>query len=321
LFEGKRVLLEADVQAMMQPNTPIGRPLFPDVFGFQSYGMGLFVQTYRGMEIAHHGGNLRGASTMIVMLPAKRIGVVVLTNRTSTRLRDALPYEIIDRLLGLESAGLLARNRELEEKNFAAEDAAKTAGVSDRKPNTKPAHALSDYAADYEHPGYGRVRIGFENDHLTLGYNKASTPLEHWHYEVFQAPADRQNDLELTRVQFHTDLSGDIASLTIPMEPNVDPIAFTRQPPAEMRDRKFLDTLAGEYDAPAPIIVVVRDDNVLQYSELGSPRELIPVRGTYFRIKGLSGVAMEFLRNADGQVDRLAIYRPGEESLIVPRKK
>ncbi|HZJ14804.1 MAG TPA: serine hydrolase [Chthoniobacteraceae bacterium] len=321
LFEGKRVLLEADVQAMMQPNMPGSRSLFNDVFGFQSYGMGLFVQTYRGIEIAHHGGNLKGASAMIVMMPSKRIGVVVLTNRSGTRLRDALPYEIIDRLLGLESAGLLARNRELEEKNFAAEDAAKSAGVSDRKPDTKPAHALQDYAADYEHPGYGRIRVGFETDHLTLGYYKFITPLEHWHYEVFQAPANRQNDLELTRVEFHTDLSGDIASLTIPIEPAVDPISFIRQPPAEMRERKFLDTLTGEYDAPAPVIVVVRDDNVLQYSELGNPRELIPVRGTYFRIKGLASAAVEFLRNAEGKVDRMAIYRPGEESLIVPRKK
>ena len=105
MFEGKRVLLEADVQAMMQPNMPIGRSLFADVLGFQSYGMGLFVQTYRGIEIAHHGGNLRGASALLLFVPSKKIGVVVLTNRSGTRLRDALPYDIIDRLLGLENAG------------------------------------------------------------------------------------------------------------------------------------------------------------------------------------------------------------------------
>lgn len=321
LFEGKRVLLEADVQSMMQPHMPSGRSLFADVFGFQSYGMGLFVQTYRGIEIAQHGGNLKGASAMIVLVPSRRIGVVVLANRSATRLRDALPYEIIDRLLGLESAGLLARYREREEKGFAEEDAAKSAGVSDRKPNTKPAHALSEYAGDYEHPGYGRIRIGFEQDRLTLGYNRFSTPLDHWHYEVFQAPADRQNDLELTRVQFHTDLSGDIASLTTPIEPNVDPISFTRQPPAEMRERKFLNSLAGEYDGVAPVSIVLRDDNVLQYSVLGNVRELIPVRGTYFRIKDLAGTAVEFLRNPAGEIDRMAIYSAGSENVIVPRRK
>lgn len=251
LFEGKRVLLEADVQSMMQPNMPSGRSLFSDVFGFQSYGMGLFVQTYRGIEVASHGGNLKGASAMIVMVPSKRIGVVVLTNRSGTRLRDALPYEIVDRLLGLESAGLLARYREIEEKGYAGEDAAKSAGVSDRKPNTKPAHSLSEYAGDYDHPGYGRIRITSDQGRLKLSYNRFTTPLDHWHYEVFQAPANRQNDLELMRIQFLSDSSGDITSLTTPIEPNVDPISFVRQPPAEMRDRTFLSRFVGEYDGVA----------------------------------------------------------------------
>ena len=322
LFEGKRVLLEADVQSMMQPNMPIGRSLFADVFGFQSYGMGLFVQTYRGTEIAQHGGNLRGASAIITMVPSKKIGVIVLTNRSGTRLRDALPYEIIDRLLGLESAGLLARYRELEEKGFAAQDAAKSAGVSDRKPNTQPARPLGDYVGEYEHPGYGRVKIGLEGERLTVGYNRFTSPLDHWHYEVFQAPPDRQNELELMRVQFHHDLSGDIASLTMPIEPNVEPTSFARQAPAEMRERKFLDALAGEYDnAGVPVTIVVREDNVLQYSVLGNVRDLIPIRGTYFRVKDLSGAAVEFLRNPAGQVDRMAVYSAGAENVIAPRKK
>ena len=137
---------------------------------------------------------------------------------------------------------------------------------------------------------------------------------------MFQAPADRQNDLELTRVQFHSDLSGDIASLTIPIEPNVAPISFSRQPPAQMRDRAFLTRLTGEYDAAAPVTIVLRDDNVLQYTVLGVSRELIPVRGTFFRIKDLSG-AVEFRANHAGGIDRIALYSPGSDPEIVWRKK
>ncbi len=321
-FEGKRVLLEADVQAMMEPWMSIGRDLFSDLFGFRNYGMGLFVQTYRGIEIAHHGGNIDGLSSLIVFVPSKKIGVVVLANRTGTRLRDALPFEIIDRLLGLESSGLLARDRELEVKGFAGEDAAKAAGASDRKPDTKPARALADYAAEYLHPGYGTMKVALEKDRLKLSYNKFSTPLDHWHYEVFQAPANRQNPLELMKVQFNSDLSGDVASISVPLEPNVEPIVFARQPPAEMRDKKFLEALAGEYDnGGVSVTIAVREDNVLQYIALGSVRELIPVRGTYFRIKTLTGVAVEFLKNPSGQYDRMAIYSPGSESAIAPRKK
>jgi CubicO group peptidase (beta-lactamase class C family) len=322
MFEGKRVLLEADVQAMTEPWVPIGKDLFSDLFGFRNYGMGLFVQTYRGIEIAHHGGNIDGVSALIVFVPSRKIGVVVLANRSGTRLRDALPFEIIDRLLGLESAGLLARHRQLEEKGFAGEDAAKAAGTTDRKPNTKPARPLSEYAAEYLHPGYGPMKVRLEKDRLMLSYNKFTTPLDHWHYEVFQAPADRQNPLELTRVQFNSDFNGEVASLSVPLEPNVEPIVFSRQPPAEMRDPKFLAPLAGEYDnGGVPVTIAVREDNVLQYIVLGNARELIPVRGTYFRFKDLTGVAVEFMKDPAGQYDRMAIYSVGSENLIAPRKK
>jgi CubicO group peptidase (beta-lactamase class C family) len=322
MFEGKRVLLEADVQAMTEPWVPIGKDLFSDLFGFRNYGMGLFVQTYRGIEIAHHGGNIDGVSALIVFVPSRKIGVVVLANRSGTRLRDALPFEIIDRLLGLESAGLLARHRQLEEKGFAGEDAAKAAGTTDRKPNTKPARPLSEYAAEYLHPGYGPMKVRLEKDRLMLSYNKFTTPLDHWHYEVFQAPADRQNPLELTRVQFNSDFNGEVASLSVPLEPNVEPIVFSRQPPAEMRDPKFLAPLAGEYDnGGVPVTIAVREDNVLQYIVLGNARELIPVRGTYFRFKDLTGVAVEFMKDPAGKYDRMAIYSVGSENLIAPRKK
>lgn len=322
MFEGKQVLLEADVQAMMQPQMPSGRDSFSDLFGFQHYGMGLFAQTYRGVEIAHHGGDVEGLSALLVLVPSKKIGVVVLANRSGTSLRDALPYEIIDRLLGLESSGLFARHRKEEESGFTAQDAAKAAGATDRKPETKPARPLAEYAGEYLHPGYGPMKVRLEKDRLVLSYNNVTTPLDHWHYEVFQSPADRQNPLELTRVQFNSDFSGDVASLSIPLEPRVEPIVFTRQPPAEMRDRKFLESLAGEYDnGGVPVTIAVREDNVLQYIALGNVRELIPVRGTYFRIKGLTGVAIEFMRSPAGQFDRMAIYSPGSENVIVSRKK
>jgi CubicO group peptidase (beta-lactamase class C family) len=322
MFEGKQVLLEADVQAMMQPQMPNGRDFFSDLFGFQHYGMGLFAQTYRGVEIAHHGGNIDGLSALLVLVPSKKIGVVVLANRSGTSLRDALPYEIIDRLLGLESSGLFARHRKLEETGFAGQDAAKAAGATDRKPETKPARPLAEYAGEYLHPGYGPMKVRLEKDRLVLSYNKFTTPLDHWHYEVFQSPADRQNPLELTRVQFNGDFNGEVASMTVPLEPRVEPIVFTRQPPAEMRDRKFLEPLAGVYDnGGVPVTIAVREDDVLQYIVLGNARELVPVRGTYFRIKDLTGVAVEFMRNPGGQYDRMAIYSPGSENVIAPRKK
>jgi CubicO group peptidase (beta-lactamase class C family) len=318
-FGGQRVLQASDVASMMQPNTPIGPQAFPE-FGYGNYGMGLFVSTYRGLEYAAHGGNMPGAASAVVMIPKEKIGVVVLTNRSGARLRDGLPYEIVDRLMGLPSANLVARHGELESKALYGEEAAKAAGVSGRRTGTQPAHPLEEYAADYEHPGYGTVKVGLKDGRLGMTYNGFTTPLDHWHYEVFRAPDDRKNRLEQTRVQFETDLEGEVSTLNVPIEPNVPPTAFTRRAPAEMTTRAFLEPLTGTYEVGGiDVEVVLREDGVLQYVQLGRPRDLVPVRGTLFRIKDLTGVSVEFLKDASGKVDRIAVHSAG--SIIAPRKR
>ena len=89
-----------------------------------------------------------------------------------------------------------------------------------------------------------------------------------------------------------------------------------------MQDQKFLDSLAGDYDnAGVPVTIAVREDKVLKYIVLGGVRELVPVRGAYFRLKNLTGVAVEFMKNPAGHYDRMAIYSPGSETTIAPRKK
>jgi CubicO group peptidase (beta-lactamase class C family) len=316
---GTRVLQAADVAAMMQPNTPISGSPFPE-FGYGSYGMGLFVNTYRGIEYASHGGNMPGAAAVVLMVPKEKIGVVVLTNRSGARLRDGLPFEIVDRLMGLPSAGLVARYGELEQKALAGEEAAKAGGVSDQRKGTSPAHALADYAADYAHPGYGTVGISLADGRLQLAYNGFKTPLDHWHYEVFRAPDDRGNRLEQTRVRFETDLEGEVSTIEVPMEPNVPPTVFTRTAPAEMTSRPFLTSLVGVYEVNGiDAEVLLREDGVLLYVVLGRARELVPVRGTLFRVKDLTGVSVEFLKDASGRVDRIALH--ADSSTVGPRKK
>src|SRR5687768_4139228 len=249
-FNGKRVLLKADVAAMMQPNMSIGPQLFPEL-GYQSYGMGLFVNTYRGHQMVQHGGNMPGAAATLHMVPAERIGVVVLTNRSGARLRDGLPLEIIDRLLGLPSARMIDRYADLERKALAGEEAGRSAGVSDQKKGTRPSHPLASYAGEYEHPAYGPIAVTHTGGRLSLKIHGFTTPLDHWHYEVFRAPDDDTNRLEQMRVQFQTDLEGEVSAVAIPVEPNVPPTVFARRAPAEMRERAFLERLVGVYEVAA----------------------------------------------------------------------
>ena len=318
-FEGKRILQKSDVEAMMQPNMAIGPSLFPE-FGYSHYGMGLFVGTYRGHEFAQHGGNMPGAAAVVTFVPREKIGVVVLTNRSSARLRDGLPWEIIDRLLGMPSAGLVTRYADLERKMFAGQAAAKAAGVSDRKSGTTPSHPLGDYAGRYSDPGYGPLDVKLENGALSMTFNGFTAKLDHWHYDVFQTPQDRTSPLDSSRVKFETDLEGEISGIAVPIEPNVPPIVFARQPPAQMTDPAFLRRLTGTYELSGiPFEIVLREDGVLQWVQLGRARDLVPVRGTLFRVREMSGVSFEFLAGKDGVVDRIAVH--SGSSTIAQRRK
>lgn len=316
-LEGKRILQEQDVQAMMSPVVPIGVAALPEM-GFRSYGMGLFVYTYRGVEIAEHGGNLPGAAAMMLFAPKERVAVVVLTNRSASRLRDGLPFEILDRLLGLPSARMIERMAERETKELDGEEAAESQGASDRRAGTRPAHELGEYAGRYEHPGYGVVEVTAETGGLVLKVRKFSARLEHWHYEVFQTPRDRAAELDAVRVQFITDLQGEVSAVQIPLEAALEPIAFKKLPPQGMLERAFLETLTGVYDlAGVDVTVGVREDGVPQMTRLGRSTELVPVRGRLFRAKGATGTSVEFLVGADGKVDRLAVH--SGSSVIAPR--
>jgi CubicO group peptidase (beta-lactamase class C family) len=318
-LEGTRILQASDVKAMMQPQMPVGEAPFPEI-GFRSYGMGLFVESYRGYEVAQHGGNMPGAATMVLMLPREGIGVVVLANRSGARLRDGLPYEIVDRLLGLESAGMVARTAELERKAWAGEDAARSAGTSGRRQGTRPSRALEEYAGRYASPGYGPVDIAVADDALRLTYHGFTTTMEHWHYDVFRGVEDRTSRLDRVRVQFQTDLAGEVSGVAVPMESAVAPILFAKQPPAEMTERGFLERFVGAYELGGiEVQVALRDDGVLQFVQLGRAAPLVPVRGTLFRHAELEGVTLEFLSDAAGRVDRMAVHANG--SAIAPRKR
>jgi hypothetical protein len=104
------------------------------------------------------------------------------------------------------------------------------------------------------------------------------------------------------------------------METAVAPILFAKQPPAEMTERGFLERFVGAYELGGiEVQVSLRVDGVLQFVQLGRAAPLVPVRGTLFRHAELEGVTLEFLSDAAGRVDRMAVHANG--SVIAPRKR
>lgn len=323
---GRQVLGKNNSEQMRSPQMIIqGSPLFAEL-GESSYGMGLFIQTYRGHKQVGHGGNLDGFSLQLSFLPNDGIGVVVLTNLDGAFLRDLVPYYVYDRLLGLESIDWVARFREIENKGRDQELNADKKGYTGRKSDTHPSHELADYAGEFEHPGYGRITMRLDTaggaPKLLMKLNDVERPLEHFHYDTFQVPENPLDSFEKLRVTFPTDAQGEISTIQANVEPNVKEIVFTRAAEKRMFDSSFLRQFTGEYDTPGqPWTVALAGENTLQLISPGAPpRKLIPRRGTRFDVQDMTGVTLEFKQDASGQVQEVVVYTPDSVTAI-PRKK
>jgi hypothetical protein len=105
------------------------------------------------------------------------------------------------------------------------------------------------------------------------------------------------------------------------LETGVKDIVFTRVPDRALRDDAFLATLAGTYElGPNPVTVARRGPGVLTLTIPGQPTyELVPVKGTRFLLRGLSGFSVEFKKDDRGAVREMVFHQP--EGTYVARRK
>ncbi|HKS97211.1 MAG TPA: DUF3471 domain-containing protein, partial [Terriglobia bacterium] len=237
--------------------------------------------------------------------------------------KDPVPimvvYNVFDRLLGLDQVLWNQRFADDERKQKASEESAKQQGFTLQKPGTHPSHDLKDYAGEYENPGYGIAKIALDGDRLKMSLNLLTSPLRHFHYDTFEVPENPVDPLEKTKVMFGTDLAGNISSLSIPLQPDVKDIVFTRRP--ESVSRSFLEPLIGQYDMSGLTATVsIEGEKTLVLVIPGEPkRVLIPRRGMTFDLQGLSGFSMEFRQDAAGRVTEAVMYQP-DTTFVMKRK-
>ncbi len=273
------------------------------------YGLGWFVQPYRGHRMIHHGGNIDGFSARVSFLPDEDAGVVVLANRNATSLPTVLTLRVFDRLLGLEPVDWSSRYRQLQDQVESAQRAGGDLREIHRKEGTSPTHGLDAYAGTYRHPAYGKLEIRRGEDGLTAVYHGIELPMEHWHYDAWQGSVQEPFDLQFL-FQFETNRRGDVAAVTAPLEGQVDPVRFEKEPPASMSDPAFLRKLTGAYRLMGLTVTVERRDGALTLTVPGQPAyRLEPYRGTEFDLRDQTGYSVRF-RLEDGRAAELVMIQP-----------
>jgi len=105
--------LQATAQATAQPTaavTAIATPSAePPIVTDTSYALGWITQTYRGLKIIQHNGNVAGYSSVQTIIPEKKLGYVLLVNANYANLfLDVARLRLADILTGLKPDGDLA---------------------------------------------------------------------------------------------------------------------------------------------------------------------------------------------------------------------
>ncbi len=319
---GVRLLSAASLEQMHTPSIrePGGMTSYREL-GETFYAMGWSVGAYRGVKMVEHGGNINGITTHITLLPDEKIGVVALTNLEGASLPMLLTFNLFDRLLGLEPVDWNGRYQEEKKQFEKAEKQGRSKSHAERARGTKPSHPLAAYLGEYEHPGYGKLQVSQTEKGLHLRYNLINTPLEHYHYDIFEGLL-KDFDLHF-KVRFDMDMQGKITGLFIPLESSVRDIYFTHLPDRSLFDPAVLAKYAGNYHvAGMEVTVTLRGKDQLTASAgpLGD-LELMPEAAGKFSARGNPGLRVDFVLGEDGLAETIEISMMGGAVFSGPRIK
>lgn len=314
-LDGKKLISSSTLAEMHTPHMLMAESNFGAETRAVGYGLGWFVDEFRGVRRFHHGGHIDGFSSLVTFVPAEKIGMAILVNQNGSALNELAVQLALDRLLVDRAAPAAKQDRIGAIRQAMAvaettEKATKQKKVSARKTGTSPSHPLADFCGEYSHPGYGSAKITLEDGALALGFGNSKMPLKHAHYDVFESAEDDQ--FGIIEVLFTTNFAGDVDAMKWSVEPTVAPAVFTRRPASELLDPAYLARFEGEYDIEGQqLATVTLSGHTLRCTVPGQPTyELLPTHDDTFELSGLAGYRVRFLSEKDGKVTGAEFMQP-----------
>ncbi|KAL4749570.1 hypothetical protein BDW72DRAFT_194707 [Aspergillus terricola var. indicus] len=142
---------------------PVVNPPFsaPDL-----YGLGWFLQNYKGLQIIQHGGDQVGFGALVVLLPEKETGLTILGNDMMGMdpAKMILAFEIIDGLLGIKQEDRPDWEKIIDTQlaglKFSNETLASLyPDLPDSDSLLPHPLELDAYSGHYTHPAYPKLKI------------------------------------------------------------------------------------------------------------------------------------------------------------------
>jgi CubicO group peptidase (beta-lactamase class C family) len=293
----------------------------------EAYGMGWFLQDYRGRELDQHGGNIDGMSAMVAVMPEEKLGMVILTNANGSPVPTIALYRVIDALLNEPARDWSGEALKQFDKLHAQAKEAEQKRLAQRAVGTKPSVSLDQYVGVYSDSMYGDASVRFANGVLKMSYGTAfDGELEHWHYDTFRAKWNNRA-LGPNFVTFALGADGKVKSV------DFEGIGtFNRRPDAADTTRKITlaatdaGKLTGKFVSETPALTIdVTYDGELKLTVPGQPvYTLLADSPTRFRMTGNHVPAGFFIEYemANGGVKSVKLIQPSPRPTLtfVPKR-
>ena len=178
--DGRRVFSREQADEMWKPVVVVPSDAFrlppalaamqPDL---QAYGLGWFVESWRGHRVIEHSGAVFGAVAMLYLIPDLHVGVSVTINSEDSGARRAVMFHILDRYVGApETDWIAVLDRTRTQMVAGAEAALKAMPRPTAAADVRTALPLDSYAGAYEDPWYGAMSVRRGGGGLTIRFER-----------------------------------------------------------------------------------------------------------------------------------------------------
>jgi CubicO group peptidase (beta-lactamase class C family) len=197
VYHGRRLVSEAAMREMHSPQTvipierwyssasPVNHQMVPGTHFFL-YGLGWFLQDYKGHYLVHHGGSIDGMRALVAMSPDDHLGFVILTNQNPSNVDEAIMFKGFDLFLGGPTRDWSRIMLDSLTAVMHRGEAARRTLEASRKQGTTPSLPIAQYAGTYGDPAYGDAVVEEQSGKLTIKFGVTSGSLDHWHYDTFR---------------------------------------------------------------------------------------------------------------------------------------
>lgn len=180
--DGHQVVSPWNLGITWQPQVPVSANT--------SYGLGWFVDNYKGLRLLHHGGNTLGFTADLAFLPEANVGIAVLTNAQGVNfVTEAIRHRFLELLYEQEQ-------RYDDYADYRYEILRQYLGESANQLGTVATAAITPYLGRYHNEELGALQLVQADDRLLLVINalqvelrpQMDTPGDDGRYVIYSPP-------------------------------------------------------------------------------------------------------------------------------------